>query len=99
MAVGANSAIEAAGEVVYLWPENLTAWRCWQGVQTQWRVGMAGATGLDYAGVVAYLDEEQRRGRLRRRERAGVWTAVRAAEAAVLQVWSQQQQKKAAAKG
>lgn len=94
-----------AGEqqVEYLWPENVTAWRCWQEMQTQWRVGVAGATGLDYAGVVAYIDEQQRCRRLRRRDRASVWDGVRACEAAVLAVWSQQrktqQQQQAPQKG
>jgi hypothetical protein len=59
-------------------------------VQTQWRVGVAGATGLDYAGVVAWLDEEERCRRLRRRDRAAAWTGIRACEAAVLAVWTQQ---------
>jgi hypothetical protein len=45
--------------VCYLWPDNVQAWFCWQGVQTQWRVGMGGPTGLDYAGVRAYLDEQR----------------------------------------
>lgn len=39
----------------HLWPEHREALDCWFGIQTQWRVGMAGATGLDYAGVEAYL--------------------------------------------
>jgi hypothetical protein len=84
----------AGDEVLYLWPDNVTAWRCWQELQTQWRVGVAGATGLDYAGVAAYLDEEQRARRLRRRERAGVWTSLRAAETAVLAVWGEQRRKR-----
>ncbi len=32
-------------------PECRDAWRLWQAAQTQWRVGMAGATGLDYVAV------------------------------------------------
>lgn len=39
----------------HLWAENREALHVWLGVQTQWRVGMGGATGLDYAGVEAYL--------------------------------------------
>lgn len=70
---------------VYLWPETVPIWNHWQEVQTQWRTGMAGATGLDYAGVTAYLgavepDEAARReafGAIREAERAalGVWAA------------------------
>lgn len=42
--------------VIHLWPDNLPAWNCWHALQTQWRIGMAGATGLDYTGVLAYLE-------------------------------------------
>ncbi len=41
--------------IFHLWPENREALELWFGVQTQWRVGMAGATGLDYAGIAAYM--------------------------------------------
>jgi hypothetical protein len=33
---------------VELWPENQPAFDLFCSVQTQWRVGMSGATGLDY---------------------------------------------------
>jgi hypothetical protein len=36
-----------------LLPENLEAVELFLGVQTQWRIGFAGATGLDYAGLEA----------------------------------------------
>lgn len=39
----------------WLWPENVATWALWCGVQTQWRVGVAGATGLDYTAVLALL--------------------------------------------
>lgn len=73
------------GEVEYLWPENVLAWRAWCELQTQWRVGMAGATGLDYAGVAAYLTETGVAGE----ERQAMFAAIRAAEAAVLDVWAE----------
>lgn len=48
---------------------------------------MAGATGLDYAGVAAYLDEQ----RLRRpRQRREIFDGIRACEAATLQAWAEQ---------
>ncbi len=71
---------------VYLWPENLEAWRCWQGVRTQWRAGPCGATGLDYAGVRAYLDEVQPQ------DRAFVFRAIQACEREVLEVWEEQRE-------
>lgn len=69
---------------MYLWPDCVPIWNHWQEVQTQWRAGMAGATGLDYAGVTAYLgaaepDEEARR---------EAFEAIRKAERAVLSVWA-----------
>jgi hypothetical protein len=70
----------------YLWPENVEAWHCWCAVQTQWRVGMGGATGLDYAGVRAYLDEAGLQGQARRDTFAGIC----AAERATLEVWAEQ---------
>lgn len=68
---------------VYLWPCNVDAWRCWLDVQTQWRVGMGGRTGLDYAGVRAYLDEAQPA------DRAGAFRGICACERAVLDVWAE----------
>ena len=75
--------------VAYLWPDNLLAWRCWQGVQTQWRVGMGGATGLDYAGVRAFLDEQQLAGD----ERREVFAGIQACERATLEVWAEQRER------
>lgn len=40
-------------EPFYLWPECLDALTLFNGVQTQWRVGPMGPTGLDYDGVRA----------------------------------------------
>lgn len=75
--------------VTYLWPDNVLAWRCWQGVQTQWRVGMGGATGLDYAGVRAYLQLQPLRGS----ERRDIFVGIQACESAVLDVWAQQRER------
>ncbi len=81
---------DAALEVVYLWPDNLRAWGCWQDVQTQWRVGMGGATGLDYAGVRAYLEEAELG-----EERRDVFAGIRACERATLEVWAENRRKEA----
>lgn len=43
----------------YLWPEHEPVLGLWLQVQTQWRVGMNGATGLDYAGVQALVAMRQ----------------------------------------
>lgn len=82
----------SAQRVVFLWPDNVVAWNCWQNVQTQWRVGMGGATGLDYAGVRAYLDEADLGA-----ERRGVFVGIQACERATLDVWAEQRERDRAA--
>ena len=65
----------------HLWPENVATWTLWQSLQTQWRVGMAGATGLDYAAVWAVIDRC-----VPRRRRMETFDALRSMERAVLDV-------------
>lgn len=87
---GSPSEVDDAADknlrVVWLWPENVQAWHHWCEVQTQWNVGMGGATGLDYAGVRAYLQISVPK----RKARTEVFEGIRAAERATLEVWDQQ---------
>jgi hypothetical protein len=76
-------------EPAFLWPENLLAWQCWMAVQTQWRVGMCGPTGLDYVGVRAFLDLAG----LRKKERLEVFSGLHAMESATLGVWAERRGK------
>jgi Phage related hypothetical protein (DUF1799) len=71
-------------EPAFLWPECLLSWRCWMSVQSQWRVGMGGPTGLDYAGVRAYLELAG----LRKRERSEVFADLVLMERVTLEVWA-----------
>ena len=77
-----------AGGPIYLWPENIHAWHCWLGVQTQWRylggAGGATRTGLCYAGVAVFLADECPEP-LQRRQ---VFECIRAAELACLAQWA-----------
>ena len=73
-------------EVAYLWPCNVATWQAWCAVQTQWRVGMQGATGLCYAGVRAWLDEAGAQGD----ERREWFEGIQAAERATLVAWAEQ---------
>jgi len=41
---------------VAVWPENVAVYRLFCDLQTQWRVGMAGPTGLDYNTLFHKLD-------------------------------------------
>lgn len=77
-------------QVLYLWPSNVAAWQHWQGVQTQWNTGMAGATGLRYEGVRAYLQECGLQGE----ERSEVWRGICACEVATLAAWAQRRDEK-----
>ena len=70
-------------EVAWLWPENERTWRLWLQVQTQWRVGLDGKTGLDYAGVQACMELR----RIPRRQRPRLFEQLHAMELAALGVW------------
>lgn len=48
-------ATEAEEEDFYLLPENHKAWELFCACSTQWRVGMAGPTGLDYPAVESVM--------------------------------------------
>jgi hypothetical protein len=67
----------------------VAAWRHWTALQTQWRTGVSGATGLDYAGVRAYLDECGLEGT----NRAELWQAIQACELATLEAWAEARSK------
>ena len=61
----------------------------WTGVRTQWREGMGGRTGLDYAGVRAYLDMQNLDPEIKREAFRG----VQACEQATLAAWADQRDK------
>jgi hypothetical protein len=42
---------EAGGEAIEIWPDNVSAVNVFIAMATQWRIGMAGATGLDYGAL------------------------------------------------
>lgn len=72
---------------VYLWPDNVATWNAWLGVQTQWRAGMSGYTGLDYAGVVSYLRIVCR---ARGDQLAELLRGIQACEIGALRVWAEE---------
>ena len=41
---------------VEIWPENRETWNLFTRLSTQWRTGMAGATGLDYNAAYPLLE-------------------------------------------
>lgn len=64
-----------------IWPENWDAVEVFSALQTQWRIGMAGPTGLDYAvlPVVMALYEIE--------HRADCFSGVQVMEIAALEVF------------
>lgn len=70
----------------YLWPCNLAVFNAWQSLHTQWRVGMDGKTGLDYAAVSAYLRDALA---VKPKDRPEYFKGLQAMEAATLKVWSE----------
>ena len=47
-------------KTVEVWPEHIDPCLLFSNVSTQWRLGMGGATGLDYPAVFATLDRLHR---------------------------------------
>lgn len=62
------------------YPENAPAWALFQRMATQWRVGLAGATGLDYGTVIEVMALMG----VRKRERLETLDKVRVMEAEAL---------------
>ena len=78
-----------SARVFYLWPEHLPALELWFKVQTQWRVGHAGATGLDYAGVEAAMRLLAKAPRRRRQ----LFRDLQVMERATLAEWVQRRER------
>ena len=82
-----------ADPVFNLWPENVPAFDLFQQVQTQWRIGFAGPTGLDYAGVRASPAFRRIRRRLRERTLDEICTMERAWLDAAAEVRAENEQR------
>lgn len=52
----AGLAAAQADKTFEIWPENWQAFTLFCRLQTQWRVGMSGPSGLDYTTVLALMD-------------------------------------------
>lgn len=70
----------------HLWPDNVEAWLLFVSLRSQWRIGVGGSTGLDYAAVLDHL----RAGlRLSRRKIDELYPLIVAAEGGALQGWAE----------
>lgn len=56
LAAAGLTAADFEGDAAQVWPENWPAYLLFAQVQTQWRVGAAGATGLDYLPLFHKMD-------------------------------------------
>jgi hypothetical protein len=68
----------------WLWPENEEVFRVWLGLQTQWMVGMSGATGLSYPGV----ESDLRMLGIPTKKRRQFYVSIKHMEHAALEEWA-----------
>lgn len=64
--------------------------RLWFAVQTQWRVGVGGPTGLDYPGVESVMRLSFERSPKDRAGRAELFVGLQVMERATLGEWARQ---------
>ena len=69
-----------------IWPENLPAYEAFNAMATQWRVGMGGATGLDYGAIPVVLRLQG----VPRADWPALFADLRTMESAALQAMSAQ---------
>ncbi|MBP8293131.1 MAG: DUF1799 domain-containing protein [Caldilineaceae bacterium] len=81
MRAGGYEPEDYAHEVVQIWPQNLRAFSFFARLDTQWRVGMSGPTGLDYTAVLALIRAQ----RLPRETADALFDDVQTMERAALQ--------------
>ncbi|MGX5220228.1 DUF1799 domain-containing protein [Pseudomonas sp. S9] len=65
-----------------VWPENWQAFGVFMTLGTQWRIGMSGPTGIDYA----VLNDVFRLNQIPKAERPDTFAAIRVMEDAALRV-------------
>jgi hypothetical protein len=70
----------------WLWPENEEVFWLWLGLQTQWTASMAGAVGLSYASVEAYLRMKD----IPKKKRRQIFPLIQHMEQATLEEWASQ---------
>ena len=78
---------EAIGSPTGVWPDNVAAVDVFIAMSTQWRVGMSGATGLDY-GVLPVV---MRHAGIKRSAQAAVFADLRILESAALEIMREAQ--------
>jgi hypothetical protein len=79
--------IVQSSAVTEIWPENLAPFEVFSAMQTQWRTGMAGPTGLDYAALPVVMDLQH----IATKDRPDVFGALQVMESEALKTFSEQQ--------
>lgn len=74
---------------IYLWPCNQESWRVFQRLQSQWMVGVGGATGLNYSGIESAL----RLMGIKGRKRSELFADIQVMEEATLEGWETRRNK------
>ena len=70
----------AGDDVLLVLPDNWLPLRVFQSMSTQWRIGMSGASGLDYSALPAVMKFEG----VRKKDRRDVFDCVQILERAAL---------------
>lgn len=78
-----RAGIVQTAAVVEVWPENEDAFHVFSSAMTQWRIGMGGPTGLDYAALPVIMDFAGIT-----QDRSEIFTAIRIMESEALNVFS-----------
>ena len=74
---------------IAVWPDCWASFECFAAMRTQWRTGMAGATGLDYVAI----DPVMRLKKIPRSERINTFEDIRVMEMAALEVMQSKRDK------
>jgi len=74
---------------IAVWPDCWASFECFAAMQTQWRTGMAGATGLDYVA----LEPVMRLRGIPKAERIHTFEDIRTMEMAALEVMQSNREK------
>lgn len=79
--------LDVEDDEFWLWPDNEEMFHLWLSLQTQWSIGMAGPTGLNYAGVEACMRMQG----IKAKKQHGFFMLIQAMEQSALDEWKSKQ--------
>lgn len=79
-----RAGIVESSAVQEVWPDNQQALETFSAVLTQWRIGMGGPTGLDYAVLPVVMDLQD----VAQADRAELFDSIRVMESEALRVFA-----------